>query len=178
MPFAPSVIDEFASEYFVASPECRYMTHAVDVRTNLRKMIPAVVHVDGTSRIHAVVKNENPVYYNLINAFYEITGIPMILNTSFNRSGEPIVDSQENAIDAFLALDIQYMTIDGILVRKQNLQCSVSNSFCEGLFIYPHDDAISKISKIMGHYKPLHVSKRSKFNLTSVHPETPVFKEG
>ncbi len=165
MPFGPSVIDAFVSEYFLASQDCRYMTHAVNVHPHLRKKVPAVVHADGTSRIHTVTKDENHVYYDLINAFYEITGVPMILNTSFNRSGEPIVDSPEDAISAFMNLDIQYMTINGILARKPHRLVTTSIPHNEGLFIYPEDDAVSKIQKNINPNRPLPFFKRKKINL-------------
>lgn len=166
MPFGPSVIDALVSDYFIASPDCKYMTHAVNVRPSLRKKIPAVVHADGTSRIHAVIKNENPVYHDLIHAFYEITGVPMVLNTSFNRSGEPIVDSPEDAIAAFTDLDIHYMTINGILARKPQRLGNAYSPGYDGLFIYPDDDAaVAKIQNMIDQNKQLSLFRRKKFNL-------------
>jgi len=165
MVFGPSVIAEFVDSYFNASPECKYMTHAVNVKLSVRKMIPAIVHADGTSRIHTVIKEENPVYYDLINAFYEITSIPMVLNTSFNRVGEPIVESPDDAIAAFLKMDIQYMMINESLVRKPNFQSRVYYPSEGGYFFYPGDDAVDEIIQMMAHNKPLSIYRRNNFKL-------------
>ena len=97
-PFAPSVLAEGIGEYFdIPNPHLvdplRFMLMVVPVYQDRREIIPAVTHVDGTSRIQAVYKQESPYYYELINAFYQRTGVPLVLNTSFNLRGEPIVNT-------------------------------------------------------------------------------------
>jgi len=99
MPFAPSILEEQCEKYikdYVYSP---FMLLAFDVDKKLQKDIPAVIHVDGTARPQGVTKKANPLYYDLIKEFYKDTGIPMILNTSFNKHGLPIVESPRDAIN-------------------------------------------------------------------------------
>lgn len=131
MPFAPSVLYEFATDYFDGVAQENYMTTATVSKWDKRKFIPAVIHKDGTSRIHLVKNDVNPEYYRLIHAFYEITKIPMLLNTSFNRKGEPIVETIDDAISCFNAMPISYLIIGDYLIQKDGLfnidkQCSNS----------------------------------------------------
>ena len=92
-PFACSILEEHAHDWFEmgrlkSSP---YMSYAIPVKENKWKEIPAVIHVDGTCRLQTVNKEQNPLYYNLIKEFYDRTDVPLILNTSFNLAGEPMV---------------------------------------------------------------------------------------
>ncbi len=100
-PFAPAVLMERAAEFFEITQADPFMTLAPRVRPEKRKDIAAAVHVDGTGRIQTVERDANPRYWGLIHAFGEITGVPVLLNTSFNRK-EPIVASPEEAINCFL----------------------------------------------------------------------------
>jgi carbamoyltransferase len=100
-PFAPSVLEDVHGEYFVDSVPDRFMTQVYPVRPEKRDVIPAVTHVDGTGRLQTVSRDTNPLYWALIHAFGERTGVPVLLNTSFNEN-EPIVLGPEQALDCFL----------------------------------------------------------------------------
>lgn len=121
-PFAPSVLEEDAGEWFNMPPACRslstrFMEITFDANKLKRTSIPAVVHVDGTSRIQIVDQKTNPRYHQLISEFKKITGVPMILNTSFNEN-EPIVCSPEDAIRTFKRTKMDYLVIHNYLVKK------------------------------------------------------------
>lgn len=121
-PFAPSVLHEEADKWFhiaKATSAAEFMLMTYPARAELREKIPAVVHVDGTSRIQSVRQAINPRYHRVISEFCNITGVPMVLNTSFNDS-EPIVCTPEDAITTFLKTAIDYLAIGDFLVSKQN----------------------------------------------------------
>lgn len=121
-PFAPSVLEEYAEEFFEINSSRRnysYMNIVVKVRPEKRKLLGAVTHVDGTARLQTVSKEINERYWRLIDAFNESTGIPVLLNTSFNNSVEPIIDSIEDAITCFLTTEIHYLVIGDWLVNKR-----------------------------------------------------------
>lgn len=121
-PFAPSVIYEYQSEYFELEQESPFMLIVAKVHPDKRSVIPAITHVDGSARLQSVTK-ENGAYYELINEFRKITGVPVVLNTSFNIKGEPIVESPEDAIKCFIGTKIDYLAIGPYLVKKkQSLQ--------------------------------------------------------
>lgn len=116
-PFAPSVLYDYASEYFDLQTESPYMLLAVKV---LKKdKIPAVTHVDNTARVQTVRKEDNKDYYDLINEFYYLTDVPVILNTSFNLDGQPIVETPKDAIDCFVSTNIDVLMIGNYIVRKK-----------------------------------------------------------
>jgi len=122
-PFAPSVLAERASEYFqlLDSPRhypARFMLYVVDVRDAKRDLIPAVTHVDGTARLQTVTKEVNPRYYQLIEAFGQATGIPIILNTSFNLKGEPIVNTPHEALHTFSQSGMDTLVLGNYLIEK------------------------------------------------------------
>ncbi len=121
-PFAPSVLEEKVEEYFIMPKKqtSPYMILVGDVREDKRNIIPAVTHADGTARVHTVNKNINPLYWKLIYEFEKITGVPVILNTSFNEN-EPIVCKPEEAVDCFLRTDFDVLAIGDFLVVKDNL---------------------------------------------------------
>lgn len=119
-PFSPSILFERVSEFFDLDIESPYMLLAPPVREGKEKLIPAVVHIDKTSRVQTVTKKNNLIYYNLIKAFERITNIPLLLNTSFNVAGEPIVESPEDAIKCFLNTEIDILVIDNIMMMKEN----------------------------------------------------------
>ena len=104
-PFAPSVLAEHADEWFVdvASNASPYMSMTTLVRGEKASEIPSVTHIDRSSRLQTVRKEDEPLYHKLISAFHEATGVPLVLNTSFNTlKGEPIVETPDEAIRSFL----------------------------------------------------------------------------
>ncbi len=120
-PFAPSVLYEEAPRWFEigkATPAYEYMLMACPVRKEIQARIPAVVHVDGTSRIQAVRSESNPRYHRLISEFYQRTGVPVVLNTSFNDT-EPIVCTPEDAVRTFLRSEIDFLAIGDFLVSLE-----------------------------------------------------------
>lgn len=120
-PFAPSILEERSSEYFYNGISSPFMLLALKVREEKAKEIPAVVHVDGTARPQTVNREANPLYWKLIKEFESITGVPVILNTSFNVQ-EPIVCSPEDAIKCFLKTDVDYLVLNNLLVVRKEIQ--------------------------------------------------------
>jgi len=118
-PYAPSVILEDAKEYFELDCPSPFMLLVARVREDKRKIIPAVTHVDGTARIQTVSREENSLYYDLIQRFKDITGVPLIINTSFNVRGEPIVCSPEDAYQCFLKTEMDCLVMENFLIKKQ-----------------------------------------------------------
>lgn len=138
-PFAPSVMAEYADEYFEIDRQSPYMLLIVKVRADKVGVIPAVVHVDGTARIQTIAKDQNQAYYALIQAFYELTGVPIIINTSFNVRGEPIVCTPRQAFNCFATTDMDYLVLGSFLVegaaKKQLLGLEVSETLPEEVII-------------------------------------------
>jgi len=118
-PFCPSMLDESRKEYLINDCYAPFMNLSFDVPKNKIKEIPAVVHVDGTTRPQTVRKDVNEKYWNLIKSFESNTGTPVILNTSFNRKGEPIVNSPKDAVNCFLGTELDYLAIGNFLVSKR-----------------------------------------------------------
>lgn len=120
-PFAGSMMAEFANDWFnmAGMEDSPFMMYAVDVRESKASEIPAITHVDGTCRIQTVTKDQNENYYNLIEAFRDITGVPIVFNTSFNLAGEPLVETIDDAIHTLRnsALDYMYLPEIGKLVK-------------------------------------------------------------
>lgn len=117
-PFAPSLKYEARDEYLVGGDESPYMILLDTVQTEKRDQIPAVTHVDGTTRPQTVRKQDNKKYYRLIEEFESITGVPVLLNTSFNVSGEPIVESPAQAIQDFYSTGLDALAIGDHLLQK------------------------------------------------------------
>jgi carbamoyltransferase len=115
-PFAPSVMEEYVSEYFEIEVNSPYMLLVANVKKPDK--IPAVTHVDGTGRLQSVSKDSNPLYYDLINEFYKITGVPVIINTSMNVMGEPIVNTPKQAYKMIVKTDMDYIVLGNFLVKK------------------------------------------------------------
>lgn len=107
-PFAPSVLEEHGKEWFEKFRPSPYMGFVFQIREDMRGKAPAIEHFDGTARIQSVNREQNEWYYDLINAFYKLTGVPILLNTSFNDR-EPIVETPQDAINCFLGTDIDYL---------------------------------------------------------------------
>jgi len=110
-PFAPAILDEYTSKYFVSNEKSIFMEKALQIKSNVKNKIPATVHKDGTGRLQTINKKLNPLFYNLVDEFRKITGIPILLNTSLNYQGDPIVCKPEDAIKTFYlsGLDILYI---------------------------------------------------------------------
>ena len=119
-PLAPSVIEEDASNYFIDSCSSPFMTTTFNANAHAQKIIPAVVHVDGTSRIQTVNKKVNPLYHSLLDEFRKITDVSVLLNTSYNLSWEPIVMNPEQALATFSASGLDVLAIGDFLVKKNN----------------------------------------------------------
>lgn len=120
-PFCPSVLSEDVTEWFLVGKNAiaaDYMLMAYPVREDKKSEIPSVVHVDGTSRVQNVQKTTNPKYHKLISEFKKITGVPMLLNTSFNDR-EPVVCSPQDAVNTFLRTKIDYLVLHDYLISKQ-----------------------------------------------------------
>lgn len=117
-PFAPSVLEEEAPEYFDNYYPSPYMLLVLPIKKENRDSVPAICHVDGTGRLQTVSKSENPLYWELLTEFKKLTGIPMVLNTSFNVRGEPIVCAPEDALKCFLGTEMDYLIMGNYLVRK------------------------------------------------------------
>ena len=113
-PFAPAVLEEHYKEYFDTNSPSPYMSRICKVKSD---KVPGITHVDNTARIQTVNKQFNEKFYNLINEFYKITGIPMLLNTSFNCH-EPIVESPEDALKTFKRTKLDILVINNYIVRK------------------------------------------------------------
>lgn len=120
-PFAPSVLDEYGDQYFENYQCSPYMDRALKFRPEVRYLVPGVVHVDGTGRLQTVKKEWNEPYYNLIDSFRKITGIPILLNTSFNVMGKPIVHSVEDCLSVFLTSGLDVLVINNDLYEKDKL---------------------------------------------------------
>ena len=121
-PFAPSVMEEYVDEYFDLPTKTRkfpYMIFVVKVKPDKQKLLGAITHIDGTARIQTVSKETNPLYWQLIDEFRQITGVPIILNTSFNNNAEPIVDSVNDAVVCFYTTKLNYLVIGDYLIKKK-----------------------------------------------------------
>jgi carbamoyltransferase len=116
-PFAPSILAEATGEYFELSHPSPFMTLAYSVRPEKRDKIPAPTHVDGTGRLQTVTREANPRYHALISAFQELTGVPVVLNTSFNDN-EPIVCRPEEALDCFLRTQMDALVLGDFLITR------------------------------------------------------------
>ena len=116
-PFAPSILAEATTEYFEKSHASPFMMLAYSVRPNKRDKIPAPTHVDGTGRLQTVTRDANPRYHALISEFRNLTGVPVVLNTSFNDN-EPIVCRPEEALDCFLRTEMDALVADSFLITK------------------------------------------------------------
>jgi len=123
-PFAPSVLEDRASEWFdLAQPERhypnRFMLYVVDVKDGAKGKLPAITHVDGSARLQTVRQDTAPLYYRLIEKFGQVTGVPVLLNTSFNLRGEPIVTSPSDALKTFYNSGLDFLVLGNCIVSKQ-----------------------------------------------------------
>jgi carbamoyltransferase len=116
-PFAPAVLREAVSEWFERDDDVPFMLQVFPIRTERRSQIPAVTHVDGSARLQTVDRDANPRYHALIEAFYRLTGVPMVLNTSFNEN-EPVVCRPEEALDCFLRTKMDILVLGNYIVER------------------------------------------------------------
>jgi len=123
-PFAPSVLSERAAEYFElpepkgANWPARFMLYVVPVKADKRDVIPAITHVDGSGRLQTVMKDTNPAYHRMIEKFGQKTGVPVILNTSFNLKGEPIVETPAQAFNTFSRSEMDVLYLRNFIIEK------------------------------------------------------------
>ena len=116
-PFAPSILKEYVGEYFEVTDDVPFMEKVFPIKKEKRALIPAVTHVDGTGRLQTVDANVSPRYYALIEAFRKKTGIPILLNTSFNEN-EPIVNAPEEALACYLRTNMDMLVMENILIER------------------------------------------------------------
>jgi carbamoyltransferase len=118
-PFAPSILEEATGEFFEKTHPSPFMTFAYNVRPEKRAVIPAPTHVDGTARLQTVSRTANPLYWKLIRAFGDLTGVPVVLNTSFNDN-EPIVCRPEEALDCFARTQMDVLVMGNFVLEKKS----------------------------------------------------------
>lgn len=123
MPFAPVTLDEYAKDCYIGwEPDhiaSRFMTVCYDCTDSFAKQSPAVTHVDKTARPQVISREYNPLYFDILSAYNELTGIPTLINTSFNNHEEPIVCSPEDALRSLLLENVDYVVFDGCVVKKK-----------------------------------------------------------
>ena len=117
-PFAPSILREYVSEYFEQEDDVYFMEKVFMIKPEKRKGLPAVTHVDGSGRLQTVHKDVSPKYYALIDKFREKTGLPILLNTSFNEN-EPIVNTPKEALDCFLRTEMDAIVLGNCIVKRK-----------------------------------------------------------
>ena len=149
-PFAPSVLYEDVNEWFEHDTESPYMLFVAPINENkrlriskksqenlfgieklniARSSVPAITHVDFSARIQTVHKETNPRYHLLISRFKEATGCPMLVNTSFNVRGEPIVCSAKDAFNCFMGTDLDFLVINNFILKKENQKADLRTNY-------------------------------------------------
>jgi carbamoyltransferase len=116
-PFAPSILEEATDEYFVGAIPDPFMQQVYPVREDKRSVLPAITHADGSGRLQTVSLRTNPLYYSLISEFGRLTGVPVLLNTSFNEN-EPIVDTPEQALDCFFRTRMDVIVVNRTVIQR------------------------------------------------------------
>ena len=121
-PFAPSILSEYKTKFFQINKKetVNFMEKVFLIKKNMQHIIPAVTHIDGTGRLQTVEKKTNPKFYDLINEFFKITSVPILINTSFNLNGEPIVCSPKDAIRTFNTSGLDLLVIGDFIITKNN----------------------------------------------------------
>lgn len=118
-PFAPAILEEHSYDYFKINQKSEHMLIACDVKPQKKKYIPATVHVDNTCRVQTVTSKSNKKFYDLLQSMYKKTKIPVLLNTSFNIKGQPIVNSPNDALLCFLKYNIDFLFIGEYILKKK-----------------------------------------------------------
>ncbi len=126
-PFAPAVKLDKAGEYFELNCASPYMLLVAPVRQEKRALLPSITHADGSARIQTVTREENRLFYDLIDRFEAVTGVPVIINTSFNVRGEPMVCTPEEALRCFLRTDMDYLVMENLVLSKSAMGNLVKN---------------------------------------------------
>ena len=116
-PFAPSILEEYVEEYFVQNDQVPFMDKVFDIKKEKHSKIPAVTHVDGTGRLQSVNKDVSPRFHRLISEFQKKSGVPILLNTSFNEN-EPIVNKPKEALDCFLRTKMDMLVMENIIIER------------------------------------------------------------
>ena len=116
-PFAPSILRETVADWFETDDDVPFMMQVYQIKPEKRPLIPAVTHVDGSGRLQTVTRDTNPRYYRLIECFRDLTGIPVVLNTSFNEN-EPVVCKPEEALDCFLRTRMDLLVLGNWVIRR------------------------------------------------------------
>jgi carbamoyltransferase len=116
-PFAPSVMEEAVSDWFEEDDDVPFMMQVFQIRSEQRWRIPAVTHVDGSGRLQTVSRRTNPLYHRLIESFSKITGVPMVLNTSFNEN-EPVVCQPNEALNCFLRTNMDLLVLGNTMIVR------------------------------------------------------------
>lgn len=137
-PLAPVVLESEVSRYFKLWIKSPFMTFSSKIIENKKHTIPWVTHIDGTARYQSIARNENYKYYDLVDSFFKITNIPILINTSFNIALQPIVESPKDAIETYLSTDLDYLIIWNFVVSKKDIhkQFSISpwNAYLKNVF--------------------------------------------
>ncbi|HXP51290.1 MAG TPA: carbamoyltransferase C-terminal domain-containing protein [Bacteroidia bacterium] len=118
-PFAPACMAEHATEYFNINVESEFMLLITTATPHAQKTIPATVHNDNTARVQTIANEQNPNFYKTLAAFKKLTGVPVLINTSFNVNGEAIVETPLDALESFAHMDIDYLAIDDFFIGKE-----------------------------------------------------------
>jgi carbamoyltransferase len=118
-PFAPSVLRAHVKDWFESDADVPFMMKVFQIKQSQRHKIPAVTHVDGSGRLQTVIEADNPRYHALISKFNDKTGVPMLLNTSFNEN-EPVVCKPQEALDCFLRTNMDVIVLGSHIVRRSN----------------------------------------------------------
>ncbi|MEH2082676.1 MAG: carbamoyltransferase C-terminal domain-containing protein [Nostoc sp.] len=148
-PFAPSVLEEEVDEFFEVPPNQKhfpFMNFVVNVREEKRNLLGAVTHVDGSARIQTVSRKVNERYWDLIHSFQKLTGVPVLLNTSFNNNVEPIIDSVEDAVVCFLTTGLDYLVVGEYLINKKEVSWRNYLSLRLSLPLYISLHQVKKVS--------------------------------
>jgi carbamoyltransferase len=117
-PFAPSILREATPDWFETNYDVPFMLQVFQIREEKRALIPAVTHVNGTGRLQTVTETQNARYYRLIKSFDKLTGVPILLNTSFNEN-EPVVCHPEEALDCFLRTKMDVLVLGDCLIQRK-----------------------------------------------------------
>ncbi|MEC7183548.1 MAG: carbamoyltransferase C-terminal domain-containing protein, partial [Bdellovibrionota bacterium] len=145
-PFAPFIPKENLSDVFDINIEVPFMLVVPTIKEKYQKTLPSITHVDGTGRVQSVTKEENSYFYNLCHKVTEFRGgPPVLLNTSFNVAGQPIVETPEEAIETFLKTDIDYIVIDNFWISKKNSKVLDYTEHLDKIYHSPVPKGLSKI---------------------------------
>lgn len=158
-PFAPSALEEEAERFFdlpAGGARMPYMVFVVKVREEMRELLGAVTHVDGTARLQTVSREDNPRYHALIRAFGDLTSVPVLLNTSFNNNAEPIVDSVRDAVVCFLTTQLDGLVAGDFIVRKKP---------------FTWRDQLSLVASLPGHVQLCRVKRHVMADQSAIHAE-------